>query len=385
MAERSDEIVEHIERERFDLGRNIDELQNRISSAVDWRTQFDRHPMLLVGLAMGGGVLLGAMVGGSRRSSRSDRTYSSGVSQRSYASGSSALGAGSFAGASYGASTYGSESTYGSATGYGAGSSGSSEYRPDMGSSSYSSGTSASGMGSPPSGGSSYGASPGASQAGYSSGQASYGSGQSSYGSDASGYTGRSRSSYRSPESWRGSGRPTQTESSGALRGLFSASTPATRYQRSKAIETFDNIKGALIGYAAARARDYLNELLPGFSQHYDETARRNQGGPESRHDQSSGQPFTGSSAERGSTYARSGNERTESALGRDRSQEFAGEYGSGGSQSGPSRQPGGTPTSGTETSYPGGRQSGTGQTGSQAGTQTGSTSAQRAEPTPAL
>src|SRR5512138_1233900 len=103
MAERSDEIVEHIEHERRNLGRNIDELQTRIASTVDWRTQFDRHPMLMVGIAMGGGVLLGAMVGGvSRKGSRSGWRSSSDISQRWPTGSSSALGAESFAGAAYG-------------------------------------------------------------------------------------------------------------------------------------------------------------------------------------------------------------------------------------------------------------------------------------------
>lgn len=52
---------------------------------VDWRTQFDNNPMLLMGLALGGGLLLGSIVGGHRKGSRS--TWSN--SQKFY-SGSSA-------------------------------------------------------------------------------------------------------------------------------------------------------------------------------------------------------------------------------------------------------------------------------------------------------
>ena len=34
---------------------------------TDWRAQFDRNPMLMMGVALGGGLLLGTMYGGSSR------------------------------------------------------------------------------------------------------------------------------------------------------------------------------------------------------------------------------------------------------------------------------------------------------------------------------
>lgn len=87
MDERSDQIVDHIERQRNELGRNLDELQNKVRDAADWRSHFDKHPAVMIGIALGGGMLLGAMAGGShiRGYSRSpapdySRNYSGGRS-----------------------------------------------------------------------------------------------------------------------------------------------------------------------------------------------------------------------------------------------------------------------------------------------------------------
>jgi len=42
-----------------------------------------------------------------------------------------------------------------------------------------------------------------------------------------------------------------------------------TTYQKHKALETWDNIKGALIGVAASRFKDFVGEVVPGFHSHY--------------------------------------------------------------------------------------------------------------------
>lgn len=63
--------------------------------------------------------------------------------------------------------------------------------------------------------------------------------------------------------------------------------------QKSKAWETWDNIKGALIGVAATQLTDYVDQLVPGFRAHYDRTQhhRQNQqqypgwSGPEGQRD----------------------------------------------------------------------------------------------------
>lgn len=38
--------------------RNLEELQNRVESATDWQAQLKSHPMLMLGVAFVGGLLL---------------------------------------------------------------------------------------------------------------------------------------------------------------------------------------------------------------------------------------------------------------------------------------------------------------------------------------
>jgi hypothetical protein len=82
MDERPDQIEEHIHRTRGDLRENLNELQDRVRSAFDWRTQFEQRPLTMMGLALGGGVLAAAMLprGGRRRKRYSD--YGSRASSR---------------------------------------------------------------------------------------------------------------------------------------------------------------------------------------------------------------------------------------------------------------------------------------------------------------
>ena len=40
-----------------------------------------------------------------------------------------------------------------------------------------------------------------------------------------------------------------------------------TDHQTHKALETWDNIKGALIGVAATRFKDFVGEIVPGFQE----------------------------------------------------------------------------------------------------------------------
>ncbi len=45
-----------------------------------------------------------------------------------------------------------------------------------------------------------------------------------------------------------------------------------TDHQKHKALETWDNIKGALIGVAATRFKDFVGEIVPGFQDQYRKT-----------------------------------------------------------------------------------------------------------------
>jgi hypothetical protein len=62
MVERSDQIKEHLDRTRGDLHKNVNELQDRVKGAFDWRAQFQERPLLMMGLALGGGMLAAALV-----------------------------------------------------------------------------------------------------------------------------------------------------------------------------------------------------------------------------------------------------------------------------------------------------------------------------------
>ena len=76
MGETPDQIERHIYEKRNELGENIHELQQKVKTAVDWRAQFDRRPMTMMGLAFGGGLLLSILFPGGHRSHRSSRRWS---------------------------------------------------------------------------------------------------------------------------------------------------------------------------------------------------------------------------------------------------------------------------------------------------------------------
>jgi hypothetical protein len=45
-----------------------------------------------------------------------------------------------------------------------------------------------------------------------------------------------------------------------------------TDHQKHQALETWDAIKGALIGVAATRFKDLVGEIVPGFSEQFQKT-----------------------------------------------------------------------------------------------------------------
>lgn len=61
MGQTSDEIEGHIQSTREDLRANLDELEGRVKSAVDWRERYRRNPALGLGLALAGGFLLAGL------------------------------------------------------------------------------------------------------------------------------------------------------------------------------------------------------------------------------------------------------------------------------------------------------------------------------------
>ena len=61
MGESTSQIERDIMAERNELGRNLQLLENKARSLADWRTYFRNHPFAMMGIAIGGGVLLGAL------------------------------------------------------------------------------------------------------------------------------------------------------------------------------------------------------------------------------------------------------------------------------------------------------------------------------------
>jgi hypothetical protein len=66
MAEEPNQIKRHIDAKRDELGKNVDELGQRVKQATDWHTYFDKSPMTALTLAFAGGVVLSGFVGRQR-------------------------------------------------------------------------------------------------------------------------------------------------------------------------------------------------------------------------------------------------------------------------------------------------------------------------------
>jgi hypothetical protein len=62
MGEKPDQIERHIRHQRSELEDNISELEEKVKSAFDWRTQFEERPALMLAAAFVGGVLLSALL-----------------------------------------------------------------------------------------------------------------------------------------------------------------------------------------------------------------------------------------------------------------------------------------------------------------------------------
>lgn len=62
MGERTDQIERHIKRQRDELEDNFSELERKVRDAFDWRTQFQDHPGTMLGVALVGGALVGALL-----------------------------------------------------------------------------------------------------------------------------------------------------------------------------------------------------------------------------------------------------------------------------------------------------------------------------------
>lgn len=75
MGTTTQQIGTHIERTREALGSNLDELEQKVKAATDWRHHFQTKPVIFLGIAFCGGVLASAVFRG--RGNRSERRWSS--------------------------------------------------------------------------------------------------------------------------------------------------------------------------------------------------------------------------------------------------------------------------------------------------------------------
>jgi hypothetical protein len=83
MDEKSSQIINDIESTRDRLGDNLSDLESRMRQATDWRTYYQRHPMMFVGAAIGGGFLVSKILSaGNGGNSHSHRYESSGSGEK---------------------------------------------------------------------------------------------------------------------------------------------------------------------------------------------------------------------------------------------------------------------------------------------------------------
>ena len=67
MSDTSDQIAGQIEQQRRELSDSMVELEEKVTGAINWRSQVEQRPMMMIGLAFGGGVLLSALLGQTSR------------------------------------------------------------------------------------------------------------------------------------------------------------------------------------------------------------------------------------------------------------------------------------------------------------------------------
>jgi hypothetical protein len=63
MDQTTDQIASNIDQTREELRLNLQELETRVKSAADWRSQFQKRPGAMVIAALVGGALLSSMMG----------------------------------------------------------------------------------------------------------------------------------------------------------------------------------------------------------------------------------------------------------------------------------------------------------------------------------
>jgi len=78
VAQESDQIKKHIDTERDRLEQDLQEIERRVTNAVDWREHFNRNPLAMLGIAAGGGFLLSVFI------HRSPHSHSDGYDEMAF-------------------------------------------------------------------------------------------------------------------------------------------------------------------------------------------------------------------------------------------------------------------------------------------------------------
>lgn len=64
MGEDTSQIERDIVIERAELGRNLEDLEQKARELTDWRVHYSHRPAVFLGAALGTGLVLGALTGG---------------------------------------------------------------------------------------------------------------------------------------------------------------------------------------------------------------------------------------------------------------------------------------------------------------------------------
>ncbi len=73
MVQETDKIKDHIETQRGKLEQDLQEIEHRVTEAIDWREWFHRHPVAILGAAAAGGLALSLLLRRSPVASQVDR------------------------------------------------------------------------------------------------------------------------------------------------------------------------------------------------------------------------------------------------------------------------------------------------------------------------
>jgi hypothetical protein len=75
MDESTEELQRIIAAKHEELDNNLSALDTKAKELTDWRAQFDQRPLVVLGAAFAGGVVVAALLGGSRSRRRDTNDY----------------------------------------------------------------------------------------------------------------------------------------------------------------------------------------------------------------------------------------------------------------------------------------------------------------------